>query len=42
VGQVVGALPPAVKNIAIGVAPLMVYRSDEPLARLDWADATQE
>lgn len=40
--QVVEALPPAVKGIAKAVAPLMVFRSDEPLARLEWVEATEQ
>jgi protease-4 len=40
--QTLEALPPAVKAIARAVAPLLVYRSDEPLARLEWVDATEE
>jgi protease-4 len=33
------ALPPAIVSIARAVAPLMVYRSDEPLARMEWVEA---
>jgi protease-4 len=33
------ALPPAVRSLARALAPLVVYRSDEPLARLEWVDA---
>jgi protease-4 len=40
--QTLEALPPAVRAIARAVAPLLVYRSDEPLARLEWVDATDE
>jgi len=32
-------LPPAIRDVARAVAPLVVYRSDEPLARLEWVDA---
>jgi hypothetical protein len=40
--QTLEALPPAVQAIARAVAPLLVYRSDEPLARLEWVDAEGE
>jgi protease-4 len=40
--QALEALPPAVRGIARAVAPLLVYRSDEPLARLEWVDAEGE
>jgi protease-4 len=40
--QALEALPPAVRAIARAVAPLLVYRSDEPLARLEWVDAEGE
>jgi protease-4 len=33
------ALPPAVRAVGRAVAPLVVYRSDEPLARMEWVDA---
>jgi protease-4 len=32
------ALPPAVRALAHSIAPLMVYRSDEPLARMEWVE----
>ena len=32
-------LPPAIRDLARAVAPLVVYRSDEPLARMEWVDA---
>jgi protease IV len=32
-------LPPALRGLARALAPLLVYRSDEPLARLEWVDA---
>jgi protease-4 len=35
----VAVLPPAVRDLARAVAPLVVYRSDEPLARMEWVDA---
>jgi len=38
------SLPPAVRGLARSIAPLMVYRSDEPLARMEWvedADASE-
>jgi protease-4 len=40
--QALEALPPAVRAIARAVAPLLVYRGDEPLARLEWVDVTDE
>jgi protease-4 len=36
----VSALPPAVQGLARALAPLVVYRSDEPLARMEWVDAS--
>jgi len=35
----VDALPPPIRDLARAVAPLVVYRSDEPLARMEWVDA---
>jgi protease-4 len=35
----VDALPPAIRDVARSVAPLVVYRSDEPLARMEWVPA---
>ena len=35
----VEVLPPAIRDLARAVAPLVVYRSDEPLARMEWVDA---
>ena len=32
------ALPPALKGLARELAPLLVYRSDEPLARMEWVE----
>jgi protease-4 len=32
-------LPPALLGLARALAPLLVYRADEPLARLEWVDA---
>jgi protease-4 len=32
-------LPPAIKNVARAIAPLVVYRSDQPLARLEWVES---
>jgi protease-4 len=32
------ALPPAVLGLARALAPLVVFRGDEPLARLEWVD----
>ena len=40
--QTLESLPPAVRAIARAIAPLLVYRSDEPLARLEWVDAEGE
>jgi hypothetical protein len=34
-------LPPPVERIARAVAPLVVYRSDEALARLEWVVADE-
>jgi protease IV len=31
-------LPPAIRDLARALAPLVVYRADEPLARLEWVD----
>jgi protease-4 len=42
VAQTLETLPPAVRAIARAVAPLLVYRSDEPLARMEWVDAEGE
>ena len=36
------SLPPAVRSIARAVAPLVVYRSDEPMARLEWAEWSED
>jgi protease-4 len=35
---VMQSLPPAIRAVARAVAPLVVYRSDEPLARMEWVD----
>jgi protease IV len=32
-------LPPALMGLARALAPLLVYRADEPLARFEWVDA---
>jgi protease-4 len=32
-------LPPAIRTLARAVAPLVLYSSDEPLARMEWVDA---
>jgi protease-4 len=32
------ALPPAIVGLARALAPLVVFRDDEPLARLEWVD----
>ncbi|MGD0675915.1 MAG: S49 family peptidase, partial [Polyangiaceae bacterium] len=32
------ALPPAVLGLARALAPFLVFRGDEPLARLEWVD----
>jgi protease-4 len=34
----VESLPPAVRGLAHAIAPLLVYRGDEPLARMEWVD----
>jgi protease-4 len=39
--QTLESLPPAVRAIARAVAPLLVYRSDEALARLEWVDGEE-
>jgi protease-4 len=31
-------LPPAIRSLARALAPLVIYRSDEPLARMEWVD----
>jgi protease IV len=33
-------LPPAIRSLARAVAPLVLYGSDEPLARMEWVDAS--
>jgi protease-4 len=32
-------LPPAVRNIARAVAPLVIFRDDEPVARMEWVES---
>lgn len=32
-------LPPALRSVAHALAPMMVYRSDEPLARIEWVES---
>jgi protease-4 len=32
-------LPPALVGLARALAPMLVYRADEPLARMEWVDA---
>jgi protease-4 len=32
------SLPPAVRGLARSIAPLLVYRDDEPLARMEWVE----
>ncbi len=39
VAAAVEQLPPAIRSLAQALAPLVVYRSDEPLARMEWVDA---
>jgi protease-4 len=34
-----GQLPAPIQSLARALAPLVVYRSDEPLARMEWVDA---
>ncbi len=38
VEQAIARLPPAIQSIARAIAPLMVYRSDEALARMEWVE----
>ena len=38
VSAAVAQLPPAIANIARALAPLAIYRDDEPLARMDYVD----
>jgi protease-4 len=38
----VESLPPAVRDVARSVAPLVVYRGDEPLARMEWVPVGEE
>jgi protease-4 len=40
-GSAMDALPPAIKSVARAVAPMMIYRSDEPLARIEWVEAPE-
>ena len=35
------ALPPAVRGLARSLAPLVVFRSDEPLARMEWVETIE-
>jgi protease-4 len=39
VAAAMAALPPAIRSLARAVAPLVLYSSDEPLARMEWVDA---
>ena len=32
-------LPAPIQSLARALAPMVVYRSDEPLTRLEWVDA---
>jgi protease-4 len=34
----IASLPPAVQGLARSLAPLLVYRDDEPLARMEWVE----
>jgi protease-4 len=38
----VEALPPAIRDVARSVAPLVVFRGDEPLARMEWVPVAEE
>jgi protease IV len=38
VAGAVGQLPPAIANLARALAPLAIYRDDEPLARIEYVD----
>jgi protease-4 len=40
--QSIDALPPQLRGIARALAPMVVYRGDEPLARIEWADVDAE
>jgi protease IV len=39
VAAAAGGLPAPIRSLARALAPLVVYRSDEPLARMEWVDA---
>jgi protease IV len=41
-GVTIEQLPPALRGLARAIAPLVVYRSDEPLTRMEWVDAGDE
>jgi protease-4 len=41
VQAVVEALPPAIRSIARSLAPLVVFRGDEPLARMEWVESAE-
>ena len=36
-----GQLPAPLRSLARALAPLVVYRGDEPLARMEWVDAPE-
>ena len=38
-GVVIESLPPAIRNLARALAPLIVYRDGEPLARMEYVEA---
>jgi protease-4 len=39
---IVQALPQSVRDVARAVAPLVVFRGDEPLARMEWVQSVDE
>ncbi len=39
VAAAMAQLPPAIRSLARAVAPLVLYSSDQPLARMEWVDA---
>jgi hypothetical protein len=34
----ISVLPAALRSLAVALSPLVVYRGDEPLARMEWVD----
>ncbi len=37
-GSAMSVLPAALRSLAVALSPLVVYRGDEPLARMEWVD----